>query len=150
MARSGELWAAAELGSTPFHHPAGRRPRCKQSRGAWGPPLPNAITTQPSALETFALHRCLCLTKAQWEPEARDCEAMSTLQFEGDGDRPQRQKAFFVLDAESFPKGGMKEGQDFPHIGIPIFAQSLLEQAKGSWQEVTLPYGVAIHSPGML
>lgn len=59
-------------------------------------------------------------------------------------------KAFFLLDTVSFPKGGVKEGQDLPHIGIPIFAQSLLEQAKGAWQQVMSAYGVAIHSPGML
>lgn len=103
-----------------------------QELGCLRTTAPRAITTQPSALEGFALHRCLCLTKAQREPEAGDCEVMSTLQFEGDGDGPQRQKAFFLLDAVSFPKAGMKEGQDFPHVGIPIFAQSLLEQAKGS------------------
>lgn len=99
--------------------------------GSLGTTTPHAITTQPSALEALVLHHCLCLSKAQREPEAGDCEAMSTLQFEGDGDCPQRQKAFFLLDVVSFPKGGMKEGQDFPDIGIPIFAQSLLEQATG-------------------
>lgn len=44
----------------------------------------------------------------------------------------------------------MKEGQDFHHIAVPIFAQSLLEQAKGSWQQVRVLYGVTIRSPGML
>lgn len=41
-------------------------------------------------------------------------------------------KTFFLLDVLSFPKEGMKEGQVSPNTGILIFAQSLLEQAKGS------------------
>lgn len=48
LARLGGLWAA-KLGSTPFHHPAGGRPRCKQSWGAWGPllPMPSPHSHQP-------------------------------------------------------------------------------------------------------